>query len=49
MRPYVKVYKEFGLVQRDLIQFFRTADKMVCFTMKICRFVNDFPNPLKSD
>ncbi|KAL9980948.1 hypothetical protein ACROYT_G009592 [Oculina patagonica] len=29
MRPYVKVYKEFGLVQRDLIQFFRTADKMV--------------------
>ena len=25
----MKVYKEFGLVQRDLIQFFRTADKMV--------------------
>jgi len=29
MRPYVKVYNEFGLVQRDLIHFFRTADKMV--------------------
>ncbi|KAJ7333753.1 Regulator of telomere elongation helicase 1 [Desmophyllum pertusum] len=29
MKGYVKVYKEFGLVQRDLIQFFRTADKMV--------------------
>ena len=29
LRPYVKVYKEFGLVQRDLIQFFRTADKLV--------------------
>ncbi|XP_015754882.1 PREDICTED: regulator of telomere elongation helicase 1-like [Acropora digitifera] len=29
MRPYVKVYNEFGAVQRDLIHFFRTADKMV--------------------
>lgn len=29
MRPYVKVYNEFGLVQRDLIHFFRAADKMV--------------------
>ena len=30
LRPYVKIYNEFGSVQRDLIQFFRTADKMVC-------------------
>lgn len=30
LRPYVKVYNEFGLVQRDLIQFFRNADKTVC-------------------
>lgn len=29
MRPYVKVHSEFGSVQRDLIHFFRTADKMV--------------------
>lgn len=29
MRPYVKVYNEFGLVQRDIIHFFRAADKMV--------------------
>ena len=29
MKPYVKVYNEFGLVQRDLIHFFRSADKMV--------------------
>ena len=33
MRPYVKVYNEFGLVQRDLIHFFRAADKMVCSAM----------------
>ena len=25
----MKVYNEFGLVQRDLIHFFRAADKMV--------------------
>ena len=30
LRPYVKVYNEFGLVQRDLIQFFRNSDKTVC-------------------
>lgn len=29
MKQYVKVYKDFGSVQRDLIHFFRTADKMV--------------------
>ena len=37
MRSYVKVYNEFGAVQRDLIHFFRTADKMVCFIMKVLR------------
>lgn len=29
MKSYVKVYNEFGSLQRDLIHFFRSADKMV--------------------
>ena len=38
MRPYVKVYNEFGLVQRDLIHFFRTADKMVRVQLSLTKF-----------
>jgi regulator of telomere elongation helicase 1 len=29
VRPHVKIFKEFGHVQRELIQFFRNADKLV--------------------
>ncbi|PFX28485.1 Regulator of telomere elongation helicase 1 [Stylophora pistillata] len=42
MKPYVKVYKDFGSVQRDLIHFFRTADKMVDkSSMKVKSFKNN--------
>ena len=30
LRPYVQTYDKFGLVQRDLTQFFRNAEKQVC-------------------
>jgi len=29
VRPYTRTYDKFGLVQRDLTQFFRTAEKEV--------------------
>lgn len=42
MKQYVKVYKDFGSVQRDLIHFFRTADKMVDkSSMKVKSFKNN--------
>lgn len=48
MRPYVKVYNEFGLVQRDLIHFFRTADKMVrVYYESMLHNTNNIPNLLK--
>lgn len=48
MRPYVKVYNEFGLVQRDLIHFFRTADKMVrVYCESMLHNTNNIPNLLK--
>ena len=34
MRPYTKVYQKFGLVQRDLSQFFKNAEKEV--SVNIC-------------
>lgn len=41
MRPYVKVYNEFGALQRDLIHFFRGADKLVDkSSMKVKTFKN---------
>ena len=29
VRPHAKIYNKFGLVQRDLSQFFKTAEKEV--------------------
>ena len=32
VRPYARVYDKFGLVQRDISQFFKTAEREVCLS-----------------